>query len=124
MSTFLAVDAHVAVVDQLAGGRAALGEAEEVDDAVETGLEELEEALAGDAALALGDGERAAELALEQAVDVTELLLLGEADGVFGELAARFRAVLPRGKLRRSSTLAEPTMYWPKRRLMRVDGPV
>jgi len=59
----------MAVVDQLAGGGAALGEAEEIDDAVEAGLEELQEALAGDAALALGDGERAAELALEQAVD-------------------------------------------------------
>ena len=83
-----AVDADVAVVDELAGSRPALGETEEIDDAVETGLEELEEALAGDAALALGDGERAAELALEQAVDVTELLLLGEADGILGQFAA------------------------------------
>jgi len=48
----VAVNADVAVIDELAGGRAALGEAEEVNDAVETGLEELQEALAGDAALA------------------------------------------------------------------------
>src|SRR5258708_28356548 len=88
------VDADVAVVDELAGRRAALGETEEVDDAVEAGLEELEEALAGDAALLLRDGEGAAELALEQAVDEAELLLLGEADGILGELAARLRAVL------------------------------
>ena len=82
------------VVDELAGGRAALGETEEVDDTVEAGLEELQEALAGDAALALGDGERAPELALEQAVDEAKLLLLGEADRVLRELAAGLRAML------------------------------
>jgi metallophosphoesterase superfamily enzyme len=60
-------------------------------------LEQLEEALAGDAALLLGDLEHAAELTLEQAVDVTELLLFVEADGVFGNFAAHLRAVLPGG---------------------------
>lgn len=84
----------MAVVDELAGLRAALGEAEEVNDAVETSLEELEEALAGDAALLLGGREDAAELALEQAVDEAEFLLLGEAEGVFRHLAAELGAVL------------------------------
>ncbi len=53
----VAVDADVAVIDQLASGSAALGETEEVDDAVEAGLEELQEALARDATLFLGDRE-------------------------------------------------------------------
>ena len=52
---------------------------------------------AGDAALLLRNLEGAAELALKQAVDETELLLLGEADRILGELAARLRAVLARG---------------------------
>jgi hypothetical protein len=37
----------VTVIDHLAGGGAALGEAEQVDDAVEAGFEQLQEALAG-----------------------------------------------------------------------------
>ena len=79
----VAVDADVAVVDELAGRGAALREAEEIDGAVEARLQELEEALAGDTALFLGDLEGAAELALEQAVDEAELLLFVQADGVF-----------------------------------------
>ena len=93
----MAVDPDVAVADQLAGGGAALGEAEEVDHAVEAGLEELQETLAGDAALALGGLEGLAELALEQAVDVAELLLLVQADGELRQLAAEFGAVLAGG---------------------------
>ena len=104
------VDLHVAVIDELAGLRAALGETHEIDDAVKTGLEELEEALAGDAALALGDGERAAELAFEQTVDEAEFLLLVESDRVFRQLATGLGSVLAGGKLRRSRTLAEPRM--------------
>jgi hypothetical protein len=71
-----------------------LVKAEVIDDAVEPGLEELQEPFAGDAALPFGDREHAAELALEQAVDVAGLLLLIEADGVFRHLAARLGAVL------------------------------
>ena len=93
----MAVDPDVAVADQLAGGGAALGEAEKVDHAVEAGLEELQETLAGDAALALGGLEGLAELALEQAVDVAELLLLVQADGELRQLAAEFGAVLAGG---------------------------
>jgi hypothetical protein len=71
----MAVHADMTVVDQLAGGRAALGETEQINNAVEAGLQQLEETFAGDTALILGDFEDAAELALKQAVDVTELLL-------------------------------------------------
>src|SRR5690606_25025611 len=68
----------------------------EVNDAVETGFEQLEEAFAGNAALALGGREDATELALEQTVDEAELLLLGETESVFRHFAARLRAVLAR----------------------------
>src|SRR5690606_30914636 len=73
-----------------------LGEAEQVNRAVETRLEQLQKTLARDAALALGVLEHAPELTLEETVDITELLLLVQADGVFGDLAAEFRAVLAR----------------------------
>ena len=90
----VAIHADVTMIDELAGSGAALGEAEEVHGGVETGLEELQEALAGDAALLLGDLEDATELTLEQAVDVAELLLFVQADGIFRDLAAKLRTVL------------------------------
>jgi hypothetical protein len=96
----------VAVIDELPGGGAGAAETEQVDHAVEAGLEQLEETLAGDAALLLGDGEDAAELALEQAVDVAQLLLLVEADGVFGEFAPGLGAVLAGGKIAALKRLA------------------
>ena len=95
----VAVHANVTVADELAGGRAALGETKEVDHAVETGFEELEEAFAGDAALVLGDLEGAAELTLKQTVGVTELLLFIQTDGILGELAAELGAVLAGGEV-------------------------
>ncbi len=65
----VAIDPDMAVIDELAGGSAALRETEKIYRAVEAGLKQLQEAFAGDAALALGDFENAAELALEQTVD-------------------------------------------------------
>ena len=65
----------VAVVHKLTGGGTGLREAQQVNGAVESGLKELKEALASHTALALGEFKHAAELALEQAVDETELLL-------------------------------------------------
>jgi hypothetical protein len=47
-----AVDVDVAVVDHLARGAAGIGQAEAENDVVEAGFEELEQRLAGDAALA------------------------------------------------------------------------
>ena len=63
-------------------------------DAASKGLEELQETLAGHATLTLGDLEDAAELAFQEAVNVAELLLFVEADGVLRDLAAGLRAVL------------------------------
>src|SRR5690606_34541813 len=84
----LAVHGHAAVADQLARGRAGDGEAHAVDDVVQAGLQHLQEVLAG-VALA---GRRllviVAELALEQAVDALDLLLLAKLQGVVGQLAA------------------------------------
>src|SRR5580693_9260648 len=88
------VDADVAVIDKLACGGAAPGQAKEVNHAVEARLKQLEKALAGDAAFFLGDGEDAAELALEQAINIAELLLFVKANAVFGVLAAGLGAVL------------------------------
>ena len=86
----------MSVINELAGSGTGLGEAEKIDNAVETGLEELEEAFAGDAAFALGVFEDAAELTLQQAVDITKLLLFVKADRVLREFAAELRAVLAR----------------------------
>ena len=49
MSTFLPFTSHVAVVDELAGLGARAGEAEPVDDVVQTALEQRQQLLAGDA---------------------------------------------------------------------------
>src|SRR5690606_5707594 len=68
--------------------RAGHRETHAVDDVVQAGLEELQQVLAG-VALA---GRRllviVAELALEQAVDALDLLLLAKLQGVVGKLAA------------------------------------
>ena len=89
----MSVDPDVAVGDHLAGGGAGVGKAEMIDDVVEAGLEDLQHLLAGDAAAVECASHNAAKLALEQAVLVTELLLLDEADGVIGVLAAGLGAV-------------------------------
>ena len=89
-----AVDLHVAVRNELARGAARIGEAEAENDVVEPRLEQLQQRLTGNAALAQRALENAAELPLEQAVLVTKLLLFAERDGVIGLFAAgTFRAV-------------------------------
>ena len=77
------IDGDMAVGHHLAGSITGIGEAEPINDVVETGLEKLEEGLAGDTAASEGDLEVPAELALKEAVLITELLLLGKGDGVF-----------------------------------------
>src|SRR5690606_28466551 len=84
----LAVDGHAAVADQLAGGRAGDRETHAVDDVVQAGLEELQQILAGVALAGGGLLVIVAELALEQAVDALDLLLLAKLGGVIRELAA------------------------------------
>jgi hypothetical protein len=84
------------MIDHLASRRAALRETQEVHGAVEAGFQQLQKTFAGDATFLLRDFEHAPELALEKPVDVTELLLLIEANRVFGKFAAELRAMLTR----------------------------
>src|ERR1019366_7473812 len=90
------VHQDVPVAHDLARLRAREGEAEAVHDVVEPRLEESQHLLAG-APLPAGRVEVVLlELALDDAVDATHLLLLAEADRVLAQLDAGL-AVLPRG---------------------------
>src|SRR5690606_32431971 len=84
----LAVDRDATVRDQLARGRAGDREAHAVDDVVQAGFQQLQQVLAGVALLRRGLLVVVAELALEQAVDALDLLLLAQLGGVVGQLAA------------------------------------
>jgi hypothetical protein len=97
MRTWESIDGLSALWPCAARRSAALREAEEIDRTVEAALEQLEKAFAGDAAFLLGVFEHAAELAFEQDVDVTELLLFVEAYGVLRNLAAELWTVLAGG---------------------------
>src|SRR5581483_4704001 len=83
-----AVDQDVAVGDQLPSRGSRRGEAEAVYDVVEAALHDAEQHLAGVLGRARSEGEVAAELLLQHAVESLQLLLLAEADAVFAELAA------------------------------------
>ena len=83
-----AVDGEVAVGDELAGGRARRREAHPVDDVVEARLERAQQVLAGHAGAVLGGDEVVAELALEHAVGLADLLLLAQLQPVLADLAA------------------------------------
>ncbi len=85
---FASIDGDMSVANHLACSAERLGEAHFLNDIVETGFEELEENLAGHAAAAAGNLKIAAELALQNPILVTELLLLGEGDRIIGLLAA------------------------------------
>ena len=95
MLTRLPLTSTWSVPDDLARLRAREREAQAVDDVVEPALEEAEHLLARAALAARGVEVVLAELALEDAVDATHLLLLAKADRVLAELDARL-AVLPR----------------------------
>ena len=71
------------------------GEPEAVDHVVEPPLEQLQQRLAGDAALTVGRLEVAAELVLEHPVDALDLLLLAQLHAVAGQLLLPRLAVLP-----------------------------
>ena len=87
----------MAVVDELAGAGARRGEAEPVNDVVETALAKREHDVARDALLGLGALEEQAELLLAHSIDGLGLLLLAQLDAVFGHfLAALVDAMLPR----------------------------
>ena len=83
-----AVDGEVAVGDELAGLGARRREAHPVDDVVEPQLERAQQVLAGHAGSVLGVDEVVAELALEDAVDAADLLLLAQLEAVLADLAA------------------------------------
>jgi hypothetical protein len=77
-----AVDVHVTVAHELARLVATRREAGAEDGVVEPQLELAEERLARDALLARGLGVEVAELALEDAVDPSRLLLLAQLEQV------------------------------------------
>src|SRR4029077_20869598 len=83
-----AVDAEMAVADELASGRAGGREAHPVDDVVEPPLEGPEAALAGHAGPRRGLDEVVAELPLEDAVGLADLLLLAQLEAELADLAA------------------------------------
>ena len=72
-------------------------EAHPVDDVVEAQLERAEQVLAGHAGAVLGAVEVVPELALEDAVDAADLLLLAQLEAVVADLAAA-DAVLAGGR--------------------------
>ena len=76
------------VVDELAGLGAGRREAHPVDHVVESELEVPKKALAGDSGAVLSVDEVIAELALEDAVDAADLLLLTELHAVLADLPA------------------------------------
>src|SRR5690606_22523639 len=82
------VDGDAAMADELPGRGPGQREAHAVDDVVQAGLEQLQEDLAGVAALGSRLLVVIAELPLEQAVDTLDLLLLTQLVGVVGQLAA------------------------------------
>src|SRR5215813_12362334 len=91
-----AVDLDVSVADQLPRLAPRSGHAQAEYHVVQPPLEQLQQVLAGAAALALGHGEVTAELALQHTVDPLGLLLLAELDAVVRELRPG-QPVLARG---------------------------
>src|SRR5262249_5322904 len=91
----LAVHQHVAVAHELPRLGAREGEAEAVNDAVEPRLEQAEHLLARPALPARRIEVILLELALDDAVDAADLLLLPKANRVLAQLDARL-AVLAR----------------------------
>src|SRR5215468_3934140 len=81
-----AVDLDVPMPDHLTRLSARGGHAQAEHHIVQPALEQLEQVLPRTPALALGDGEVAAELALQHTVDALGLLLLAELDAVVREL--------------------------------------
>src|SRR5690606_5385579 len=92
----LAVDREVAMANELTRLGVIAREAHTVDDVVEATLEELDQRVTGDAGLLERLVVVAAELALRDAVDALDLLLLAQLLAVVRALAATVLAVLPR----------------------------
>ena len=88
-----AIDGDVAVRNHLARRGARVRKAEVINHVVEARLQNLQHLFAGDAAAFQRLFIDAAELAFEQAVVITQLLLLDQTQAVIGVFAARLRAV-------------------------------
>src|SRR5262249_36614122 len=88
-----AIHLDVAMRNHLARSGAGVGKAKVENHVVETRLENLQHLLTGNTTAAQCLLVNATELALEQTVVVTELLLLDEAEAVIGVLGAGLRAV-------------------------------
>src|ERR1035441_1259073 len=87
------IDLHVPMRHQLPGGRARIGETEMIGDIVQPGLQNLQHVFARNPSAPQRAFVNASELALEQAIIITKLLLLNQAQPIVGVLAARLRAM-------------------------------
>ena len=83
-----AVDGEVAVRHELSRVVARGRDSEPEDDVVEPKLEDPQEVLAGHAGAGFGLLEIVVELALEDAIDAADLLLLAELEAIVADLAA------------------------------------
>ena len=82
-----AIDLEMTVIDQLPGLHQGTTEPGTESDAVETGLKETQQVFTGHATHLLGLAKGPAELFLQQAVGVTQLLLFNQLLTVVGHLA-------------------------------------
>ena len=117
-----AVDGEVAVADELAGLGPRRGEAHPEDDVVEPQLERPEEALAGDAGVRRGDPEVVPELALEDAVDAADLLLLAQLQAVLADLAAADGVLAGRRRAAARTSTSSCSSACPSGRASRPPG--
>ena len=106
------------VAHQLAGTATGRAEVEAERDVVEAQLAELEEHLTRDAGLGLGTLEHVAELALEDAIGVLGLLLLGQLHGVLGLLLATTGVAVLAWAVR----TALKRLVWAKNRFLEATG--
>ena len=77
---FASIDSDMSVTNHLTCSTKRLGEAHFLNDIVEAGFKKLEEDFTSHTTTAAGDLEVAAELALQNSILVTELLLFGQCD--------------------------------------------
>jgi len=84
----------MSMLDYLARLGAGIGEAEAIDDVIQTPLHEHYQVLGGDAGLLLGMGEYAPELPLHDTVALASLLLLPELETAVRYAPRRTAALL------------------------------
>src|SRR5690606_1298907 len=101
----LTVDQDMTVACQLATLTAADGEAETVDDVVETALDEAEHLFARGTTEMASRRVVGSELTLEQTIDATHLLLLTQTEAVLAELDATLAVLSGRVRTPRHGAL-------------------